>query len=202
MLPSRLVPSSSVCRSLPWSSRPSDSSQHSVAGDAWGREEPLNVPLTVLATQSLPSVPLPPSATTPKWTRNRNSWRPKSRPRSCMAMRAQELSPPDETLGGNFWNKDTGGWLILNGIIIPSEETTAQDNCFWFASRPLVYGVPQGSVLGPVLFTLYSQPLSRVISVHDCDYHKYVDDTELCKRAFPIQFDSVQFCIKICTVMF
>ena len=26
-------------------------------------------------------------------------------------------------------------------------------------------------MLGPVLFTLYSQPLSDVISVHNCDYH-------------------------------
>ena len=64
------------------------------------------------------------------------------------------------------------------------------------ASRPLVYGVPQGSVLGPVLFTLYSPPLSDVISVHDCDYHRYAGDTELFKGASPDQFDSVQTCIQ------
>ena len=65
-------------------------------------------------------------------------------------------------------------------------------------SHPLVYGVPQGSVLGPVLFTLYSQPLSDVISVHNCDYHKYADDTELSKSAPPDQFLSVQSCIQTC----
>ena len=59
-------------------------------------------------------------------------------------------------------------------------------------------GVPQGSVLGPVLFTLYSQPLSDVISVHNCDYHKYADDTELSKSAPPDQFLSVQSCIQTC----
>ena len=67
-------------------------------------------------------------------------------------------------------------------------------------SRPLVHGVPRGSVLGPVLFTLYTQPLSDVISVHNCDYHKYAADTELSQRAFPDQFDSVQSCIQTCTV--
>ena len=47
------------------------------------------------------------------------------------------------------------------------------------APSPLVYGVPQGSVLEPVLFTLYSQLLSDVISAHECDFLKYADDTEL-----------------------
>ena len=66
------------------------------------------------------------------------------------------------------------------------------------AYHRLVYDVPQGSVSGPVLFTLYSQPLSDLISVHDCDYHKYADDTELSKGASPDQFDSVHSCIQTC----
>ena len=66
------------------------------------------------------------------------------------------------------------------------------------ASRPPVYGVPQCSVLGPVLFTLYSQPLLDVISVHNYHYHKYADSTELSKSAQPDQFLSVHSCIQTC----
>ena len=63
---------------------------------------------------------------------------------------------------------------------------------------PLVFGVPQGLVFGPVLFTLYSQPLSNVIACHSCDYHKYADDTEISGSAPPSDFTSVQSNIQSC----
>ena len=40
-------------------------------------------------------------------------------------------------------------------------------------------GVPQGSVLGPVLFILYAKTLSDLIQCHSIESQSFVDDTQL-----------------------
>ena len=47
------------------------------------------------------------------------------------------------------------------------------------SQRKLKYGVPQGSVLGPFLFTIYAAEVQDIIEKHGLLYHKFADDIQI-----------------------
>ena len=51
------------------------------------------------------------------------------------------------------------------------------NHCSAFA--PVHSGVPHGSVLGPILFTMYIKPLSAIIDSHSTIHHSFADDLQL-----------------------
>ena len=56
--------------------------------------------------------------------------------------------------------------------------------------KPLKYGVPQGSVLGPILFTIYTSTISDILADDDLSYHCFADDTQLYLGFSPCDINS------------
>ena len=47
------------------------------------------------------------------------------------------------------------------------------------SSKPIEIGVPQGSILGPLLFILYMKDLEKIAALYDLTIHLYADDSQI-----------------------
>ena len=74
--------------------------------------------------------------------------------------------------------------------------TSHQHHCSAFTH--VHSGVPQGSVLGPILFTMYIKPLSAIIDSHSIIYHSFADDLQLQMSAPPDRISELLHSMQSC----
>src|SRR5437867_7619483 len=80
-------------------------------------------------------------------------------------------------LTSNFGISGSALSLISSYLSNRSQSVSIQSHLS--PSAPISTGVPQGSVLGPLLFCLYTTPLTYLFSYSPISYHLYADDTQL-----------------------
>ena len=104
----------------------------------------------------------------------------------------------------DFGFSDTVLQWFLSYLTDRTNYVSLSSHCSAFA--PVHSGVPQGSVLGPIFFTMYIKTLSAIIDSHSIIHHSFADDLQLQMSAPPDKiselFHSIQSCIcvvKACT---